>query len=249
MTDATFRPVVLIPVYDHEACLADITRTLREKGLSVILVDDGSHASCAKEVRRVADGISGVFRIRHAENGGKGAAVVTGFEAADNLGFTHVLQIDADGQHDIDAVEVFLEAGRRHPQSMICGYPLYDTSVPSARLNGRKLSNWWVHVNSLSTAVKDALCGFRVYPLSSVTPLLKRESVGKRMDFDLEILVRLLWQGTAVENQPVHVTYPKDGISHFDLVKDNIKISLMHTRLFFGMLRRLPSLLARKATQ
>ncbi len=247
MSEAAFRPVVLVPVYDHESCLADITAALRAKNLPVILVDDGSHESCAREVARVADATPGVFRVRHAVNGGKGAAVVTGFEAAANLGFTHVLQIDADGQHDLGAVDAFLEAGRCRPDAMICGCPVYDDSVPAARLNGRKISNWWVHVNSLSTAVKDALCGFRVYPLAAVLPLLKREHVGKRMDFDVEILVRLLWQGTVIENRPVHVTYPQDGISHFDMVKDNLKISLMHTQLFFGMLLRLPRLLLRKA--
>ncbi len=247
MSETAFHPIALIPVYDHESCLADIVAALRAKGLFVLLVDDGSHASCAREAARVAASTPGVFHVRHAENGGKGAAVVTGFETAANLGFTHVLQIDADGQHDLGAVNTFLEAGRALPKAMICGTPVYDDSVPVARLNGRKISNWWVHVNSLSTAVDDALCGFRVYPLAAVLPLLKREHVGKRMDFDVEILVRLLWQGTIIENRPVHVTYPQDGVSHFDMVKDNVKISLMHARLFFGMLRRLPKLLLRKA--
>ena len=247
MSESGFRPIVLIPVYDHESCLAAIATALRAKDLPVLLVDDGSHASCAQEAARVAAVTPGVFHVRHAVNGGKGAAVVTGFETAANLGFTHVLQIDADGQHDLGAVDAFLDAGRARPEVMICGAPVYDDSVPAARLNGRKISNWWVHVNSVSTAVQDALCGFRVYPLAAVLPLLKREHVGKRMDFDVEILVRLLWQGTLIENHPVHVTYPQDGVSHFDMVRDNIKISLMHTRLFFGMLRRLPKLLLQKA--
>lgn len=238
-----FRPLVLIPVYDHERCLADIVTTLRQKGLPVLLVDDASHDACAREIRRIAAGIDGVFSVHHAVNGGKGAAVVTGFEVAADLGFTHVLQIDADGQHDLKAVDDFLSIGRTYLTSLICGYPIYDASVPTARLKGRKISNWWVHVNSLSSAVTDALCGFRLYPLPAVQRLLKREHVGKRMDFDLEILVRLLWQGTPVINRPVGVTYPRDGISHFDLVRDNIRISLMHTRLFFGMLVRLPRLL------
>ncbi len=243
-----FRPIVLIPVYDHEQCLADIVASLRQKNLPVLLVDDASHAACAHEIRRIASAVDGVFFAGHAVNGGKGAAVVSGFEVAYNLGFTHVLQIDADGQHDLTATDDFLAMSRAHPTSLICGFPIYYASVPTARLKGRKISNWWVHVNSLSSAVKDALCGFRVYPLAAVRPLLKREHVGKRMDFDVEILVRLLWQGTPVINRPVGVTYPKDGISHFDLVRDNIRISLMHTRLFFGMLYRLPRLLYRRGS-
>jgi hypothetical protein len=42
---------------------------------------------------------------------------------------------------------------------------------------------------------------------------------------------------------PTRVTYPSDGISHFDVWRDNVRISRMHTRLFFGMLRRAPRLL------
>ena len=216
-----FRPIVLIPVYDHERCLAEIVTTLRKIGLPVLLADVASHAACAREIRRIAAGTDGVFSVHHAVNGGKGAAVVTGFEVASDLGFTHVLQIDADGQHDLKAVDDFLSAGRAHPTALICGFPIYDASVPTVRLKGRQISNWWVHVNSLSSTVTDALCGFRVYPLSAVLPLL---------------------------NRPVGVTYPRDGISHFDLVRDNIRISLMHTRLFFGMLLRLPRLLLRRSS-
>lgn len=245
MNHTTFRPAVLIPVYDHETCLADIVRALRTKNLPVILVDDGSHRSCALEIERIANTVPGVFMTRNAINGGKGAAVITGFETAANAGFTHVLQVDADGQHDLLAVDDFLADARANPEAMICGAPVYDDSIPTARLNGRRISNWWVHVNSLTNAVEDALCGFRVYPLSAVTAVLKREHVGQRMDFDLEILVRLLWQGTKIINRKVRVTYPKDGVSHFDLVRDNLRISLMHARLFFGMLVRLPRLLAR----
>ena len=98
-----FRPIVLIPVYDHERCLNDIVTSLRQKGLPVLLADDASHAACAREIRCIAAGTDSVFSVHHAVNGGKGAAVVTGFEVASDLGFTHVLQIDADGQHDLKA--------------------------------------------------------------------------------------------------------------------------------------------------
>ena len=110
-----FRPIVLIPVYDHERCLNDIVTSLRQKGLPVLLADDASHAACAREIRCIAAGTDGVFSVHHAVNGGKGAAVVTGFEVASDLGFTHVLQIDADGQHDLKAIDDFLSAGRAAP--------------------------------------------------------------------------------------------------------------------------------------
>jgi hypothetical protein len=59
--------------------------------------------------------------------------------------------------------------------------------------------------------------------------------------------VRLHWRGVAIRNLPTRVRYPSDGVSHFDVLRDNIRISRMHARLFSGMLLRLPRLLARKA--
>ena len=69
------------------------------------------------------------------------------------------------------------------------------------------------------------------------------------MDFDTEVMVRLYWQGNTSYFLPTRVTYPPDGVSHFDALKDNVRISLMHTRLFLSMLPRIPSLLMRRRSQ
>jgi hypothetical protein len=163
-------------------------------------------------------------------------------------GFTHALQIDADGQHDASDVPKFVAAGRDHPRHVICGIPVYDASVPRARLYGRYLTHVWVWINTLSLRIRDSMCGFRLYPLAPVTRLVAEETIGRRMDFDSEILVRLFWRDVAVISVPTRVTYPSDGVSHFDVWRDNVRISRMHTRLFFGMLRRAPRLLWRRVT-
>ena len=84
-------------------------------------------------------------------------------------------------------------------------------------------------------------------PRPPVLRLMDEETIGLRMDFDVEVLVRLFWRGIVVHNLPTRVTYPLDGVSHFDVWRDNVRISRMHARLFFGMLRRLPRLLVRRA--
>ena len=66
------------------------------------------------------------------------------------------------------------------------------------------------------------------------------------MNFDPEVLVRLHWTGLHVINVATRVSYPADGVSHFQAVRDNVLISRMHAVLFFGMLLRLPVLLGRK---
>ena len=237
--------VVMIPVYNHEHAIAAVVDAVRARGLPVLLVDDGSKPSCAAVLDALVKPPE-VVLYRRTQNGGKGAAVMSGLQEAHRLGFTHAVQIDADGQHDLVDLPKFLEQATAFPEALITGQPVYDESVPRGRLYGRYLTHIWVWINTLSFAIKDSMCGFRVYPvprtLAAIVP-----SIGKRMDFDPEIAVRMVWQGTQVVNLPTHVTYPTDGVSHFDVLWDNVRISGMHTRLFFGMLIRLPGLLWRKA--
>jgi hypothetical protein len=140
----------------------------------------------------------------------------------------------------------FLAMAADHPQAVICGEPVYDQSVPKGRLYGRYLTHVWVWINTLSLAIRDSMCGFRVYPLAPVVALIDQVAVGRRMDFDPELLVRLHWRGVRIESLPTRVSYPLDGVSHFKMWLDNLLISRMHAKLFLGMLWRSPLLLWRK---
>ena len=91
------------------------------------------------------------------------------------------------------------------------------------------------------------MCGFRVYPVGAVLAALDGRRPGPGMEFDAEALVRAHWAGIPLVFVPTAVTYPEGGVSHFRMVRDNVRIAAMHTRLFFGMLLRLPALLARRA--
>jgi glycosyltransferase involved in cell wall biosynthesis len=245
MSASTFQPWVVIPVYNHEAAITAMVDGVRAHGLHCLLVDDGSHAACAGVLRALAQQEC-VQLLRLEVNQGKGGAMLAGFRAAAQGGASHVLQIDADGQHATADIPKFLAMAEANPGSVINGAPVYDASVPKGRLYGRYLTHVWVWINTLSFDIRDSMCGFRVYPLADVLGLIERERVGQRMDFDPDILVRLHWRGVPVLTLPTPVRYPTDGISHFDLWRDNVRISRMHTRLFFGMLRRLPRLLGRK---
>ena len=236
--------VAVIPVYNHEHAIGAVVDKVRAAGLPIILVDDGSKPSCAAVLEQLGTR-EHVTLVKRAQNGGKGAAVMTGLEAAKSLGFTHAVQLDADGQHELGDLPKFLDESKQHPDALITGWPQYDDSVPKGRLYGRYLTHVWVWINTLSFAIRDSMCGFRVYPVARTIACFV-PWIGKRMDFDPEIAVRLVWKGTRVINVPTHVTYPLDGVSHFDVLWDNVRISGMHTRLFFGMLLRFPLLLVRK---
>ena len=241
----TYRPCAVIPVYNHEGPLPGVVARLQALGLPCVLVDDASDARCAAVLDQLAEQPD-THLLRLAHNQGKGGAVMAGLRKAQGLGFSHALQVDADGQHDLQAVAAFLDESRAHPEALICGYPQYDASVPKGRLYARYLTHVWVWINSLSLQIRDSMCGFRIYPLAASVALIDAVKIGTRMDFDSEILVRLSWRGQPMRWLPTRVHYPEDGISHFRLWQDNVLISKMHARLFFGMLCRAPLLLYRR---
>ena len=242
-----FQPCVLIPVYDHEHAIGAVVAAVLAHGLPCILVDDGSSQSCAAVLDQLAAAWPGqVALVRLAANEGKGGAVMAGFRHAHAHGYSHVLQVDANGQHSCADIPRFMSLARAHPDAVIAGCPVYDASVPRLRLYARYLTHVWVWINTLSFAIRDSMCGFRCYPLAPVMALLARRKLGRRMNFDTDILVRLYWDGVPVLNLPTPVSYPSDGVSHFMALRDNVLITRMHATLFFGMLLRLPTLLMRK---
>lgn len=244
---ARIKPCVVVPVYDHEHAIGQTVAELERFGLRVYLVDDGSKPECAAVLDQLAARWPGWVRVlRHARNQGKGVAVRTGCTQAFADGYTHAIQVDADGQHDLGDLPKMLALADETPAAVVTGIPVYDESIPKSRLYGRYLTHVWVWINTLSFEIKDSLLGFRVYPLKAALDVWATAYVGHRMDFDTEILVRLYWRGVPLKQLPTRVTYPRDGVSHFDLLWDNVRLTGMQTRLCIGMLLRLPVLLWRK---
>ena len=237
---------IVIPFYNHAGAIAHVVDALKPLGLPCFIVDDGSDAEAQQVLAQIAARESWVKVLRLPQNRGKGAAVMAGCDAALAAGFTHALQIDADGQHDVADAARLLEVARRDPAAMISGEAIYDSTVPRSRRYGRYLTHVWVWINTLSFEIRDSMCGLRVYPLAATCAIWRQYRIGRRMDFDIEIMVRLSWSGVRIIAVPTRVTYPRDGVSHFRMLEDNVFISRMHTRLFFGMLWRLPTLLVRR---
>ncbi|MDR0585469.1 MAG: glycosyltransferase family 2 protein [Treponema sp.] len=237
----------LIPVYNHGKTVGPlIGKLLEQRDLPVILVDDGSDGETKARLALIAKTFPGVALVSLEKNSGKGRAMFAGIERAYERGLTHLLQIDADGQHEAERAPFFLDESASHPEAAVIGFPLFDESAPAYRVKGRELANVWARICTLSADIPDALCGFRVYPVEALRRMGRRCRVDSRMGVDAEILVRLLWQDIPLIFHPVRVIYPPDGISHFRPVRDNIRISWVFTRLFCGMLFRLPLLCLRR---
>lgn len=237
-----FNPCAIVPVFRHENTVRDVVRGLVAQRLPVIIVDDGNPPEALQILQRISAEFPNVVTLSHHINMGKGGAVCTGLREAFRLGFTHALQIDADGQHDSSAVPLLLGASRKRPENLVGGFPVYDDSVPREREIGRKITNFWVHLETLSSRIPDAMCGLRIYPLRKTVPVLDKVRTF-RMGFDIEILVRLSWERVGMDFYPVNVFYPRNGVSNFHVFRDNAEISKLHARLFCGMILRLPKLL------
>ncbi len=142
----SWRCCAIIPSRNHTAVIGEIVRELRGHGLDVFIVDDGSnepHRTVLAALHAPAAGIT-VYRL--AVNRGKGAAVMKGVELATAAGFTHALQIDADGQHDLAQVPALLALGKAHPAALIAGAPVYDQTMPRSRRVGRRITHFWVGI-------------------------------------------------------------------------------------------------------
>lgn len=234
---SAFRPCGLVPTYDNPATVRGVVTRLRAHLDDVLVVDDGS----GPEARDVLEAIAreGLARVHHrAHNGGKGAAVKTGLALARGLGFTHALQVDADGQHDLDDVPRLLDAARARPEALVLGAPVFDESAPRSRLRARQITIFWTNFEAGAGVITDPMCGFRVYPVEAA---LAAGARGDAMDFDPEVAVKMVWGGAPVVNVPTRVRYvlrAEGGVSHFRLVRDNALISWMHTRLMLTRIAR-----------
>lgn len=238
---------IVVPHYDHVDQFRLVLGQLVAEGLPLVVVDDASPEASFSELCALLDGQApGTIIVRHTRNLGKGGAVMTGLKAALDAGYTHALQIDADGQHDVADITRFIEASSQQPGRIICGQPVFDESISTLRYYARYITLSLSWLESLSTEIRDALCGFRLYPLRPIVTLFENSDPGQRMAFDPEILVRAVWADIGLTFIPVNVHYPEGGRSHFLYFRDNAEISWMHIRLVAGMLLRLPLLLWRK---
>jgi predicted LPLAT superfamily acyltransferase len=231
----TFKCCAIVPSFNHCEMVDQLVRHLRDVNLPVFVIDDGSDEPTRATLSALHAPEREVIVCRFDTNRGKGAAVMKGFDLARAAGFTHALQIDADGQHDLSDLAEFIALAEAHPDALIAGSPIHDVTMPRGRRIGRSITHFWVGIETLTKHPVDSMCGMRLYPLEPVTKLRSNHRLGRRMDFDIEIFVRAIWEGIPVFLVPVRVVYPRGNISNFDLIRDNWAITAMHTRLVLTM--------------
>jgi glycosyltransferase involved in cell wall biosynthesis len=246
MSNIDFSPCILIPVYRHGKACREVVDSIIGYGFPIILVDDGNDEETKSHLTAIKEKYPAVEILVLEKNQGKGGAFKAGVIRARELGYSHVLQLDADGQHDSSRIPFFMEKAKLSPEKLICGYPEYDESAPGHRKGAHKFANTWCAIVTWSSKIVDALCGFRVYPCEATFRFVTKRFFDKRMGFDTEILIQLMQSGLDVEFYPVKVTYPSDGISNFHAFRDNVRISWVFTKLCIKMMILSPVMLWRK---
>jgi glycosyltransferase involved in cell wall biosynthesis len=240
--------LVLMPSFNTGPVLIRTVQAARAAFSPVWVVLDGSTDGSAAALAALPPD-DGLLVLELPRNGGKGAAVLHGLRAAAAAGFTHVVTMDADGQHPANMIPAFVAASRAAPTAMILGVPRFGPDAPALRVGGRRISNWWAGLETLWAGLGDSLFGFRVYPLAPLLRVMERHRWMRRFDFDPEAAIRLCWAGVPPINleSPVRYLTPDEGgVSHFRYGRDNLLLTWMHVRLMTGFLLRLPVLVARR---
>jgi glycosyltransferase involved in cell wall biosynthesis len=241
--------LILIPSYNTGGRVLQTVWDARQIWQPVWVVVDGSTDGTLEALQALARDDPQVRVLSLPRNQGKGAAILHGLREANAQGYTHVLAMDADGQHPTDKIREFMAASAASPDALVLGRPVFDASAPRVRVHGRKLSNWCAELETLGAGIGDSLYGFRVYPIAPLREIMEQRPWMRRFDFDAEAAVRLAWRGVPLINLAAPVRYfrPEEGgVSHFSYLRDNALLTWMHTRLILEALVRLPILVQRR---
>ena len=222
-----------IPVYNNAATIADVARRCREQIANIVIVDDGSTDADLRELLKPLD----VAVVRHPSNLGKGVALLTAIRYAAERGAQYLLTLDGDGQHFPEDIPAFLP--RLSPGVILIGSrDEIVGDMPRSSHFGRDFSDFWICVES-GAMLRDTQSGFRAYP---VQPALALPLASRHYNLEMEIITRAIWAGLAVECVPIRARYFDAGsaVSHFRPFRDNLRISLLHTRLVLRRLLPIP---------
>lgn len=230
----TPRFLILIPVYNHPNTIISVVQSCLEYSeYNVLIVDDGSDQKIFDLFQSTEDNFKKnprIILLAHELNQGKGAALQTGFLWARKNNYTHVITLDADGQHFPEDIPKLVRRSEKHPYSLILGdREMKGPHIPNSSQFGKKFSNFWVQFETDKT-VGDSQSGFRIYPLIHIQNL---QFLSRHYDFEVEVITRLLWKGVEVENVKVQVEYQQgsDRITHFNKWRDNFRLTVLNTIL------------------
>lgn len=213
--------VALIPAYEPEPCLLELVRELHQRGMNIVVVDDGS----SQEKRKLFQDICAYATVlQHRKNQGKGRALKTG------LGYiyTHfseecvIVTVDADGQHKPEDVSRVCKAAEATPCSLILGSRKMEGKVPLRSKLGNTVTRL-VYRISTGTRVYDTQTGLRAFSINQA-PLLM-EVQGERYEYEMNMLLEFSRRKIPIREVEIATVYiGENETSHFHAWKDSYRI-------------------------
>lgn len=220
---------VLIPTYNNANTLANVIERALSQCPDILVVNDGSTDGTAE----ILDSFAGNIKvISYTQNKGKGYALKQGFLAAKEAGYTHVITMDADGQHFPEDIPLLKAESEKNPDAIIVGSRnLKADNMPSQNTFANRFSNFWFHLQT-GNALPDTQTGFRIYPLQGLAGI---KWMSRRYEAELLLLVINAWKGKKLIPVTINVFYPskEERITHFHPLKDFFRISVLNTILTF----------------
>ena len=216
---------VVIPTFNNDKTLEKVLRESLNICKNIVVINDGSTDNTSNILKKFKGQINVII---HKKNQGKGKSLRDAFEYAIRKKFKYAITIDSDGQHYPTDINLFIEAISKYPESIIIGArDMTQEGVPKKSSFGNKFSNFWFFVET-GISLSDTQTGFRLYPLNQISQI---KFFTTRFEFEIEVLVRMVWNKTPIKEIPIKVKYDTERISHFRPFQDFIRISLLNTVL------------------
>ncbi len=217
--------ITIIPTYNNPLTIKNVAFDVIKNDYKLIIIDDGS--SIIVESLFTEEEKENIIFLRHEENQGKGRAIVTGVTKAKELGYTHVVSLDGDGQHLASQSKFLIEACSG--DEIIIGARNFEiANIPNGSKFGRWFSNFWATWDT-GQVITDSLSGFRVYPVSILSLPIKTN----RFDWEMEVIVRHADANKNIKEVVTECYYPtaEERVSHFRKFSDTMAIVWVHIQI------------------
>ena len=217
---------LVIPVFNNAKTIKKIVNLSFNYIDKILVIDDGSTDENLSELLKDTK----VKIIRHEKNRGKGESILTALNYLCKKNVESMITMDADGQHLPEDIPNFINAVNSDKNALFIGTRDFNqSSIPGTSRFGRKFSNMWFKIET-GKVCSDTQSGFRAYPVNLISQL---NLYGSFYDFEIEVIARASWAGILIREINISVFYEKEEsrVSHFRKIKDNWRITLMHTRL------------------
>ena len=228
---------IFIPSLNPDKKLLKVVNDLlKQTEYDIIVLDDGSNISN----RHIFDEILKYERchiLRHAVNLGKGRALKDGFNYILNTypDCIGVVTVDGDGQHTTKDIIRCAEALEENPDSLVLGSRDFDSeNVPAKNGMGNKITRKTMKL-LCGIDIPDTQTGLR--GISSEFMKILMNVSGERFEFETNMLISAKENGIAFNIVPIDTVYIEDNASsHFNPIKDSIKIYAIFVKFLFASL-------------